>query len=101
MPKVALFITHQARPGQRDALHALWAQYMPDAINNNPGHEHYFYCLDEAEPDTLRVFQLYRDETAASAFLNHPSYLAYKAASEHLIERTDLSRAEPVWFKTT
>lgn len=35
MSTIALFITHKSKPGQREALKAVWMRYMAPAIDAN------------------------------------------------------------------
>lgn len=97
----AIFIVHRTRPGQRDAVRAIWMKHMAPAIADNDGHLAYHYCFDNDDPDLIRVFQLYRDAEAAAAFLRHPNYTAYQQeVLELLIEPSEIHAAEPQWQKT-
>lgn len=58
---------------------------MPDAVAANPHHEAYVYTEVADEPDAVMVYQQYTDAGHAAAFLRDPAYLAYLAASEHLL----------------
>ena len=96
----ALFITHRTAPGQRDAVRAVWEKYMAPAVAGNADHLAYYYCFDNKDADVLRVFQLYRSEAAAAAFLNHPNYVAYLAEVEGLLAGPpEVHGAEPKWQK--
>lgn len=97
----ALFITHRAQPGQRDALIAVWERHMPAAIEANPDHLAYFYTLDEADPDVLRVCQVYRSPDAAQAFLTNEALAAYTAEADDLLAATELQRGSVHWSKGT
>ena len=52
MQPVAVLVVHRTRPGQRDAVRAVWERHVPSAVSDNPGHLAYHDCLDAAEPDT-------------------------------------------------
>jgi len=42
---------------------------MASAISANPGHTAYFYCFDNADPDSIYAFQEYASEEASHDFL--------------------------------
>jgi hypothetical protein len=46
MSEIALFIPHKAKPGQRDALSAVWMLHMAPAIDANTDHTAYVYSFD-------------------------------------------------------
>ena len=97
----ALFITHRTVPGQRDAVRAVWEKHMAPAVADNVDHLAYYYCFDHADADVLRVFQLYRNEAAAAAFLNHQNYTAYLAEVEGLLAGPpEVHSAAPQWQKS-
>lgn len=101
MPSTALFITHRVRPGQREAVRAVWERHMAPAIAANAGHDAYFYCFDPASPDTICAFQLYRSADAAAAFLATPAYRAYEQeVSSLLVGPPDVKPLVPIWSKT-
>lgn len=47
---VTVLVIHQTKPGLRDAVVAVWSKYMAKAVESNPGHVSYFYCLDQEDP---------------------------------------------------
>lgn len=101
MERVALFIRHTTQPGQREAVKAIWEQHMAPAIAQNPGHEAYFYCFNQHDPDSIVVYQQYASVTASQTFLTHPSYLTYLAAVEGLlVGPPEVTAAIPQWIKT-
>ena len=96
----ALFITHRTKPGQRDAVRDIWMRHMAPAVSSNASHLAYFYCFDAEDGDILRVFQLYENEAASAAFLEHPNYRAYLGEVEGLLAGPpDVQVAEPQWAK--
>jgi quinol monooxygenase YgiN len=100
MSEIAVFIIHRALPGRRDDVHRVWERHLQPAIAANPAHEAYFYCYDVADPDVIRVFQQYRDQDEAQAFLATSAYAAYVAAVEPLLcGPPEVLAASPVWAK--
>lgn len=100
MTSTALLITHRTRPGQREAVRAVWERGLAPAIAANPGHEAYVYCFDPVEPDVICAFQLYRSPEAAAAFLETEAYRAYEREVEPLLlGAPEVRRLTPVWTK--
>jgi quinol monooxygenase YgiN len=100
MSEIALLITHKAKPGQRDALKAIWMRHMAPAIDANPNHTAYVYSFDPSDPDTVCAFQLYSSPEAAQEFLKHPSYLAYLKESRPLLaSEPQIRMLDPQWIK--
>lgn len=100
MADFALFITHRTRPGQRDAVRAVWERFMRPAIAENPAHVDYFYGYAADDADVVRVFQRYVDRHASKDFLSHPSDQAYLDAVAPLLEGPpDVCEATVMWSK--
>lgn len=97
---VGVIIEHRVRSGARDAVRAVWEEFLRPAIAANPGHEAYAYMYDLDDPDVIRAFQQYRDADAASAFLATPEYAAYVAAvDELLVAPPSVQRTDVIWTK--
>ena len=95
----ALFIQHRTKPGQRDAVEAVWRKYMPEAIGGNAGHVLYTYCFG-SDPDVIAAFQIYRSKEEADAFLQSLLYAAYLDESRALITHTpQVTVLTPHWIK--
>lgn len=86
-----LIIEHRTLPGKRDALRKVWDALMQPAIAANPDHISYAYSFGP-DADVVIAFQVYSSQTAAQAFLNHPSYLDYLAQSRPISRVTPRSR---------
>lgn len=100
IPKTALFIRHKAKPGQRDEVRRVWQKYIQPRVAENPGHEAYYFCFDQTDPDVISVFQLYTSEEAMKEFLGgewYPQYLA--EVGEAVAEPPQISPASLVWSK--
>jgi len=102
MPRVALFIEHHARPGKRDEVRRIWEKHLGPRIAVNPAHEAYYYCYDDTDPDTIRVFQQYTDRASSQAFLQAPWYAAYVTeVSPLLAGEPKIRTTTPIWSKDT
>lgn len=97
---VGVIIEHRVKPGERDAVHAVWDEHLRPAIEANPDHEAYAYMYDEDDPDVIRAVQQYTDAAAAAAFLTTPAYAAYVDAVEALlVGPPSVTRHEVIWRK--
>ena len=85
MTSFALIVKHRTQPGKRDEVRAVWERHMAPAIAVNPGHSAYFYCFDNADPDSISAFQQYTNAEEAAAFLKTDAYAAYLNEVEPLL----------------
>ncbi len=100
MTHLALIIKHKTQPGKRDEVRAAWEKYMASAISSNPGHTAYFYCFDNADPDSISAFQVYESAEASQEFLATDSYAAYLEDVEPLLAgQPQVTALTPVWVK--
>jgi quinol monooxygenase YgiN len=100
MSKSALFVRHQARPGKRDEVQRIWEKHVKPRAEANPGHEAYYFCYDDQDPDVVCVFQLYSDAAAAREFLSgawYPEYL--QEVAEVVASPPQITPATLVWNK--
>jgi quinol monooxygenase YgiN len=78
----------------------VWEKHMAPAISANPAHIAYFYCFDNADPDSICAFQRYASAEAAQVFLKTSSYLAYLREVERLLSGApQFTTLTPVWSK--
>jgi len=100
MSKIGLFIKHTALSGKRDEVHAVWEKHMQPRIAANAGHEAYFYCFDENDPDTIHVYQQYTNREAMQEFLAHPEYADYlKEVGPLIAHPPEMTTTNPIWIK--
>lgn len=100
MNKLGLFVCHRAKPGMRDAIRRVWEKHVKPRAAANPGHEAYYFCQDNQDPDTVRVFQLFASEAAMKDFLAgewYPGYL--KEVGEFVASPPEIAPADLVWAK--
>lgn len=101
MQPTALLVNHRTKPGQRDAVRAVWEQHMQPAVAANPGHVAYHYCFDPADPNAIHAFQQYRSQEDATAFLQTDAYQAYEREVTPLLDGPPfVTRLTPQWTKT-
>ncbi len=100
MSQSTLFITHRALPGKRDEVRRAWETHLAPSIQARQVHDAYFYCYDDSDPDTIRVFQRYAVGADPQAFMQGPAYDAYLAAVTPLLAHPPVIHAATVaWAK--
>lgn len=100
MRQIALFVKHKTLPGKRDEVRKVWEKHMAPAIAANPEHSVYFYCFDNADPDSICAFQLYTDAEASQEFLKTDSYAACLKEVEPLLSGPpQVTALTPMWSK--
>ncbi len=100
MEPVAVLVIHRTREGQREAVRVVWEEHMAPAVTANPGHLSYTYCFDDADPDVICAFQIYRDADDATAFQRTSAYAAYEEAVAPLLTGAPSVRLlTPMWSK--
>ena len=97
----ALIVKHKTQPGKRDQVRAMWEKHKAPAISANPGHTAYFYCFDDADPNSICAFQQYASVEASQAFLKTDSSAAYLKDVEPLLSGPpQVTALTPVWSKS-
>lgn len=100
MADVALFMTVRAKPGQRDALRAVWERHLKPRAAANPKQAGYYYCYAREHPDEIRICEYYTDETALEDNAISAFFQDFMAEAAPLMEgEPDVSMADPVWIK--
>ncbi|KRD47940.1 monooxygenase [Acidovorax sp. Root275] len=100
MTAFALIIKHKTLPGKREEVRKIWEKHMAPAIASNPGHTAYFYCFDNADPDSICAFQQYSSVEASQDFLKTSIYAAYQKDVEPLLAGPpQVTALTPIWSK--
>ncbi len=100
MSTVSLFITHQCKPGLRDAVHAIWRKHMLASIEENAAHLAYAYCFHATDADVVLAYQEYADRAASDAFVATPQYGRYLTEVEPLLAAQPVvTVGKPMWVK--
>ncbi len=100
MSRTALFIRHRARPGCRDEVQRIWEKHVKPRVEANPAHQAYFFCHDNTDPDVVRVFQIYPDESSMKEFLSGAWYPEYiREVSQVVVSPPEVLPTTLVWTK--
>ena len=98
--EVAVFLTIQTQPGQRDELVALWDAHLKTRAAENDSHVSYVFALDMADPDKVHITEVYATQAAFQANMQSPWFAAYMAkAGQLLAGEPGFVMANPHWVK--
>ena len=100
MNKVALFVRHTAKPGQREKIKAVWSSFVKPRVEENEAHELYYFCYDNKNEDVVSVFQLFSSQKSMEQFMAgnwYPEYL--RQVSNLISEEPFICDATPIWNK--
>jgi len=68
--------------------------------SSNPGHTAYFYCFNNADPDSMCAFQQYSSVEASQEFLQTSSRAAYlKEVEPLLVGPPQVTALTTLWSK--
>ena len=85
MPAIALVVEIRTQPGQRDAFLDRLRQHRANVLANEPGCRGFEILLAEAEPDSLVLYEAYRDEQALEEHDAVPYFQAYREDTAAMI----------------
>ncbi|NNE81128.1 MAG: hypothetical protein HKN18_12745 [Silicimonas sp.] len=98
--EVALFLTVKTQPGQRDALVTLWEKHLQGRAAENDDQVRYVFALDMADPDTIRITEVYETQAAFEANSQAPWFADYMAEAGPLLAgQPEFHMARPHWIK--
>lgn len=101
MNEISLFITVRTQPGQRDALVDLWDKHLRGRADANDDQVCYVLGLDEADPDTVRITEVYATKAALEDNSKAPWFADYMGEAGPLLAGPpDVSMAVPYWVKS-
>ena len=100
MAEIALFLTIKTQPGQRDALIALWDEHLKERAAANEAQTRYVIARDMADPDTVRITEVYASQEAFEANSQAPFFGEYMAAAGPLLAgQPEFHMGAPHWIK--
>lgn len=98
--ELALFLTIETQPGQRDTLVALWDEHLRTRAADNSDHVSYVFALDMNDPNTAYITEVYATQAAFEANAQAPWFGAYMAEVEPLLAaEPGFVMASPHWVK--
>lgn len=97
--RIALVIRTTAKPGQRQRLVEAWERHLQPRAEANAAQQVYFLCLDNEDPDSFYLFEIYSDPAVLAENANAAWFADYMAEVMPLIAHTEMAQATPVWEK--
>lgn len=101
MSRLAMIIKTKTKPGKRDEVKRLFDQHLrPRAEAADSPQQVVVLCYDDVDPDTLILFEIYRDHDASQQNAQAPWFWAYMEAVGALIEgQPEMWTATPQWSR--
>ena len=100
LANMAVFVKLKAQPGKREAVKELWEKYVKPHQESKPEILSCCYCFAMEDEDTIFVFELLSDPSAAEAALKSEWFTAYQVALRPLLARPpETTATSPIWSK--
>lgn len=98
--EVALFLTIETQPGQRDALVGLWDEHLRTRADEDDVHIDYIFALDMHDPNVVHITEVYTTQTAFQANAQSEWFASYMAEAGPLLAGEPVfAMASPYWVK--
>ncbi len=100
MAELAIFLTVRTKPGQRDALKALWEQHLKARAAANDAQSRYVYAFDVHDETIIRITEVYETKAAFEANAQADWFAAYMAEAAPLLDgEPEFHLGVPQWIK--
>ena len=98
--EVALFLTIETQPGQRDTLVDLWDQHLKGRAAEDDAHTGYVFALDMNDPNIVHITEIYASQAAFQTNSQSAWFAAYMAEVGPLLAgEPAFAMASPYWVK--
>ncbi|MEM6619946.1 MAG: antibiotic biosynthesis monooxygenase [Pseudomonadota bacterium] len=98
--EVAVFLTIETQPGQRDTLVDLWEKHLKTRASSDDAHVSYVFALDMNDPNVVRIAEVYATQAAFQANTQSDWFAAYMAEVGRLLAgEPGFAMASPYWVK--
>ena len=91
MPKVASVPVFTIKDGHVEAFHARILQQREDARTKEPGCLHFDVTTNAEKPNETAPSEIYADEEALATHRTYPHYADFKATTEPMVEKIELT----------
>lgn len=78
--------------GDREGFMRLMTRNAVASLRDEPGCYQFDICVDSTDASKLFLYEVYEDDTAFSAHLASPHYMAFDAQTAGMILRKDVRR---------
>lgn len=98
--EVAVFLTIETQPGQREALVELWDAHLKTRAAEDEVHIDYIFALDMNEPNVVHITEVYTTSAAFQANTQSDWFANYMSEAGPLLAREPgFAMASPYWVK--
>ncbi|MEM6823685.1 MAG: putative quinol monooxygenase [Pseudomonadota bacterium] len=88
----AVTVTFSLEPGRSDVFLPLMMKNARASAANEPGCLLFDVCVDDEDPNTIFLYELYKDRAAFDAHRQMPHYAEFNAAIEGLVAGKEVRR---------
>lgn len=100
MAELAIFLKVRTKPGQRDALKALWEQHLKDRAAANAMQSRYVYAFDAQDENVIHMAEVYETRAAFEENAQADWFAAYMKEAMPLLDgEPEFHMAIPQWIK--
>ena len=93
MSAIVLHVELTVHPHQRDAYLARALQHRENVRQNEPACQRFEISVEEANPNLIRLYEVYDDDEAVAHHMQTPHMIAYREETASMIENRKLTRA--------
>ncbi len=98
--EVALFLTIETQPGQREALVDLWDEHLKSRAAQDDVHIDYIFALDMNDPNVVHITEVYTTQAAFQANAQSEWFASYMTEAGPLLAgEPAFAMASPYWVK--
>lgn len=88
----AVAVTFRLRPGARAAFEPLMIKQAENSLALEPGCRHFDVWADQAQPETIFLYEIYDDAAAFDAHLASEHFKNFDADAAPLVEERVIAR---------
>lgn len=85
-----------SQPGRLPEMQVLAGKYVAPYAGKEEGTYALYGGTDKADPDVMRLLEVYRDKAAYEQHRAHPSFAMYSEARRPLLKELKIMEAEPI-----
>lgn len=85
MSRFAIIVEFVVQPGRITEFRELMLVNATASVKDEPGCQRFDVLSDQADENTIVLYEIYDDEAAFAEHSRSPHYLAFAAASEDLV----------------
>jgi quinol monooxygenase YgiN len=95
-----LLVTVKMKPERRDAFMKAMLEDARGSVTNEPGCLRFDVIQDESDPNTIHLYEVYRDKAAVEAHRQAPHYLRWRSTVQEWFAEPVVRRSGANIFPT-